>query len=180
MNGQIELKWNGRKVTVMGGPYRDKPANVKGVKLAQEIKAPADVVFDIADFQAPNVNDCNAPLYKALDILEQDGVIYVGCMGGIGRTGMFLSLLVKTIATDEQARMRSSWWGKVRQFFGFPASSNQNALMIYDPVGYVRAHYLSYAVETAAQQKLIEQFEPQILLTTRLIYKDFLRKSNGL
>lgn len=171
MNGQIEVKLNGRKVTVMGGPYRDKPSNVRGVKLAQEINAFADVVLDVPDFGVPTLEALNQPIYKALEILEEDGVIYVGCMGGIGRTGMFMALLVKTLGALAYHRARDSWWGRLKMKFGnYPANMDIAQQCAY-PVKYVRDRYLDHAVETSEQEELVKSFKADDLIRVRFIYK---------
>jgi hypothetical protein len=167
MNGQIEVLYKGNKVTVMGGRYLDKPEGIRGVKLAQEIDAPADVVLDVPDFGVPSLRALNVPIGKALDILEEDGVIYVGCMGGIGRTGMFIALLIKSIGVVEFNRQVNGFWGRVKRFFGvFPLKMDVGQ-MVYDPVQFVREEYLSHAVETSQQAKLVTDYDPEPLLTHR-------------
>ena len=162
MNGMIEIQLNGRRVTVIGGPYRDKPEGIKGVKLAQEIDAPYEIKLDIADFSIPDGGDTFVATLKALDVLERDGVIYVGCMGGIGRTGMFIALLVKAIGyynlNREYAGVRG-WWNRLLKYFGFSTEVDLCKYMINEPVAYVREHYLSYAVETKLQERFVDEFE---------------------
>jgi hypothetical protein len=167
MNGQIEVKYKGNKVTVMGGPYLDKPTNIRGVKLAQEIDAPADVLLDVPDFGVPSLNALNVPIGKALDILEEDGVIYVGCMGGIGRTGMFIALLMKTIGVCEFNKQVNGFWGRVKRFFKIFPLRLETGCMVYDPVQYVREEYLSHAVETKQQEQLVQEYDPEPLLAHR-------------
>lgn len=171
MNGKLELKLNGNKVTVMGGPYLDKPEGIRGVKLAQEIDAPADIILNVPDFGVPTLASLNTPIYEALEVLEQDGVIYVGCMGGIGRTGMFMALLVKTLGTMEYNRARASLWGRIKMYFGkFPATL-EIAKRISRPVEYVRENYLGHAVETSQQMRLISDFSADDLLRDRYAYQ---------
>ncbi len=167
MNGMIETKLLGRKVTVMGGPYRDRPHEVRGVKLAQEIESTADVVLDIPDFGVPTLKACDDAIYQALKILCEDGVIYIGCMGGIGRTGMFMAMLIKTIAIIEQDRAARTWWGRVKIFFNQYPSTVENGYMIYEPVEYVREQYLTTAVETDEQYKLVGKYDPTEMLAIR-------------
>jgi hypothetical protein len=172
MNGQLELKLNGRKVTVMGGPYRDKPSNVKGVKLAQEINIRADVTLDVPDFGVPALKALNNPIYNALTILESEGAIYVGCMGGIGRTGMFMAVLVKTIGFINYRADRESLWGRIKLYFGMFSSNLETAKMISDPVEYVRANYLFHAVETPEQEQLVAAYDPKPVLAARKCVAD--------
>ena len=164
MNGQIEVLYKGNKVTVMGGPYLDKPEGIKGVKLAQEIDAPAAVVLDVPDFGVPTYRALNDPIFKAIRILDEDGVIYVGCMGGIGRTGMFMACLIKTIGFLNYRRDRASLWGRIKLYFGYYSSNLETAKMVSDPVEFVREHYLDHAVETKAQEKLVSDFNPKAVI----------------
>jgi len=167
MNGSIELELNGRKVTVMGGRYLDKPAGVRGVKLAKEIDAPADVVLDIPDFGVPAHSVLNQPLYETLKILDEDGQVYIGCMGGIGRTGMFIAILLRCIGIEELNRAEKTWWGKLRIFFKQYPSTNENGYMVYEPVKYVRAVYLPAAIETKEQERLVASYDPGPMLIAR-------------
>jgi len=175
MNGSIEVKLNGRKVTVMGGPYRDRPKGIRGVKLAKEINAAADVVLDIPDFGVPRMDALNDPLYKALRILEEDGVIYVGCMGGIGRTGMFMALLIKCLGSLAYHRARASLWGRIKMKFGnYPANLDIAKQCAY-PIEYVREHYLGHAIETESQEQLIADFSADDLIKVRGIRRAILK-----
>lgn len=167
MNGMIETKLLGRKVTVMGGPYRDRPHEIRGVKLAQEIESTADVVLDIPDFGVPTNHQVDKALYQALKILCEDGVIYLGCMGGIGRTGMFMAILIKTIGIMNLERDRKTWWGRIKNFFNQYPSTLENGYMIYEPVDYVRDNYIPNAVETEEQYSFASDYDPEKMLAIR-------------
>jgi len=165
MNGQIETKLLGRKVTVMGGPYREKPEGIKGVKLAQEINSPADVVLDIPDFGVPTNHQVDKAVYQALKILCEDGVIYLGCAGGIGRTGMFMAILMKTIAILNIRVEEKTLWYKIKNFLGYAASPYLG--MRNFSVYYVREEYLSTAVETDEQYSFVSHYDPEKMLAIR-------------
>lgn len=167
MNGQIETKLLGRKVTVMGGRYREKPEGIKGVKLAEEIDAPADVVLDIPDFGVPTFKQVDNAIYRALQILLEDGVIYIGCMGGIGRTGMFMAMLIKTIGIMNLQDAEKTLWGRIKRFFKQYPSTLENGSMIYEPVEYIRDNYLSNAVETDQQYRMAGSYDPEEMLLIR-------------
>jgi hypothetical protein len=81
--------------TVYGGPYLDIPEGFQGVKLAKEIKTPCHVSIPIKDFSIPATSALDAGLYKAVGLLLQGEPVYAGCMGGRGRTGLFLAILAK-------------------------------------------------------------------------------------
>jgi hypothetical protein len=81
--------------TVYGGPYRDRPEAFRGVKLAKEIKSPCHVSIPIRDFSIPETSVLNAGLENAVYLLLKGEPVYAGCMGGRGRTGLFLAILAK-------------------------------------------------------------------------------------
>lgn len=165
MNGQIETKLLGRKVTVMGGPYREKPTGIKGVKLAPEINAGCNVILDIPDFGIPTIHAVDDAVYQSLKILCNEGEIYIGCMGGIGRTGMFMAILIKTIGTLNMQAEEKTWWYKIKQFFGTRPSEYLG--MRDFPVQFVRDEYLSTAVETDEQYSFVSRYDPEEMLDIR-------------
>ncbi len=152
----------------MGGPFRDAPEGVPNVKLAKEIAQIATIHLDIPDFQTPEPYELQRAVRHAMYELLDNHEIYVGCMGGIGRTGMFLGCLMVAIGRFEEARIRRTFWGKVKQFFGLASTPNENTLMIHTPVEYVRAHYIPHAIETQEQEQVVRQFRCP-LLTKELV-----------
>jgi protein-tyrosine phosphatase len=140
-NGQITIKlgWKyGWQTAVFhGGPFKyfKTGDNRVGVCLLEHQPPNWDVIaLPIKDFGVPrddqtqNVEEAILQAYAA----AFDGKdVYVGCTGGIGRTGTFISLLVKATLED-------------------------SAL---DPVALVRGQYLSYAVETDEQHEYVEDFD---------------------
>ena len=162
MKGAIELELNGRKVTVIGGPYRDKPRELKGVKLAEEIDAAYDLKLDIPDFSVPNPEEAYIATLEAIDLLDKQGAIYVGCMGGIGRTGLFMALIVKGVGyynLSDQCSGLLGKWNRFKRFLGWSNGIDECGNMIRHPVEFVRAFYLEHAVETQQQYKFVNQFE---------------------
>jgi hypothetical protein len=95
-NGSIPLRLgNLINTTVYGGPYRNCPASMFGVKMAEEIQAPHDVSVPTRDFCVPEIGDMRRGVMLALMAMVQGEDVYAGCMGGIGRTGLFLGVLAK-------------------------------------------------------------------------------------
>lgn len=121
----------GKKFTqVYGGPYRERPADMFGVKMAAEIKQACDVDIPTRDFGTPNVTLLSRGLTDVLEhMVKKDGNVYVGCMGGIGRTGLFMAVLAKAFGQTK------------------------------DPVTYTRRNYLASAVETGDQRKFVADFK---------------------
>lgn len=87
---------------IYAGPFFNYPGGMFSVKLAPEVPKEANYTIPVRDFGVPEHPE---PVYTALDLvlrrLPRDEPVYVGCMGGIGRTGLFLSLLAKTLGIDD-------------------------------------------------------------------------------
>jgi len=129
-NGFLTIRVGHINSIVVGGPYLDKPTHYLGIKMAKEIEAPCQVNIPTADFSVPDVKQLRRGLLQALALMAQDKDLYVGCMGGIGRTGLFLAALAKVMKAGGHLRDR-------------------------DPIEYVREEYLSTALETREQQHFI-------------------------
>lgn len=96
--GQLKLGLNRRQYFVVtGGPFMDCPPTMKGVKMAKEIQKACAVDIPTADFQVPALETLQKGLSKALDLILAGEPVYVGCMGGRGRTGLFLAILAKAL-----------------------------------------------------------------------------------
>ena len=139
-NGSIPLRI-GRLIdtTVYGGPYRQVPELFWGVKMAEEIDHPHMVDIPTKDFSVPEVNVLKAGIVKALMAMINEEDVYAGCMGGIGRTGIFLAALAKVQIEYRKTKHRA---GRGE-----------------DPVAYVRQHFIPHAVETAEQKQYIADLD---------------------
>jgi hypothetical protein len=128
-NGKVvlPLHW-GQSLVVLGGRYRSKPDDVLGVKMAKEIALPCAVDIPSKDFGVPTDEALEQGMYDTLKLLAGNELLYVGCAGGIGRTGTFLALLLKAWGFDE-------------------------------PMKHLRQVYMSRAVETLQQEKLVQTFK---------------------
>jgi protein-tyrosine phosphatase len=82
--------------TIQGGPYKDCPWNSFGVRVAEEIRKDAEVVIPIQDFSVPTKKEMNKGMVPIVDAILQGKQVYVGCMGGKGRTGLTLAIIAKT------------------------------------------------------------------------------------
>ena len=89
---------------VIGGPYRSRPADYFGVKMAIEIKAPCDVDIPTHDFHVPSYADLDKGVRASLMPIARNQKVYAGCMGGIGRTGLFMGALAKTLNLPEPVK----------------------------------------------------------------------------
>jgi protein-tyrosine phosphatase len=96
MLGNLKLPlYFGSHYMVWGGPYLERPQGMVSVKLAREINAPADLELPIKDFSTPEQAATDAVMRVAVAFILRGEPLYAGCMGGRGRTGLFLSLLAK-------------------------------------------------------------------------------------
>lgn len=102
MLGQLKLPVNKRQYfLVVGGPFRDCPSTMKGVKMAKEIQAECAVDIPTVDFQVPDRKLMYRGMHKAMDLLLAGEPLYVGCMGGKGRTGLFLAVMAKAFGVKK-------------------------------------------------------------------------------
>ncbi len=94
-NGSLYLPLGKKNVRVWGGPFRSRPLNMKGIKMAEEIRAACDVDIPTPDYGVPSRSMLVAGLNRTVDHILHGDPVYVGCMAGRGRTGLFLAILAK-------------------------------------------------------------------------------------
>lgn len=94
----------GKYYEVTGGPYVAKPRQMTGVKMAVEIQLHNDGSQEISiptkDFQVPDTLTLQRGLRKAVWAIVNGRQVYVGCMAGRGRTGLFLSILARAFGYE--------------------------------------------------------------------------------
>ncbi len=119
-----------RKLHFIFGPYAHRVPGTFGVRLTEDyqLDAPCDLHFPIKDFGVPRPVDFEELLITLINIADTGRVLYVGCYGGIGRTGMVVAGLARALVITD------------------------------DPVRWARTNYLGHAVETDGQQELIRIF----------------------
>lgn len=130
MHKAVTLRYQRRALHFIAGPYVERIAGTIGVKLAAEIVAPHDIDLPIEDFETPTARELEDALMKALKMSMAGHLLYLGCMGGKGRTGMFLAALHRALTDGSE-----------------------------DSVQWVRRVYLPDAVETAAQRALVASYD---------------------
>jgi len=141
-NGSMPLRiGNLINAPVFGGPYKEHRyyPHMFGVKMAEEIDRPCDVDIPTKDYHVPKVSDLRAGVIMALMAMITGKTVYAGCMGGIGRTGIFLAALAK-VQIEYRKRKHRKGRGD-------------------DPVEYVRKHFIPNALETDEQVKYIADFD---------------------
>ena len=104
-NGKLPIKlgWAGayRSFEITGGPF-DNFVQAEGrfgvCVRAEPVRRPhAGVTLPIHDFSVPRMpkDQVDCVIQRALGEALDGKEVYVGCMGGWGRTGLFLALLAK-------------------------------------------------------------------------------------
>jgi hypothetical protein len=112
MLGQLKLPlFLGRYHVICGGPFRSRPKDMPAIKLAVEIDASADLKLDIEDYNVPEQQALDEVLRKAVTMILHGEPMYAGCMGGKGRTGLFLAILAKAFGVrDPVAYVRRHYY----------------------------------------------------------------------
>jgi hypothetical protein len=99
MLGTLDLPLReGRAFTVIGGPFTDHASRYPtcvGVKMAKEIDRRCDISIPTRDFNVPSLDDLNKGLEAAVNNILAGKPVYIGCMAGRGRTGLFMAILAK-------------------------------------------------------------------------------------
>lgn len=128
--GFFPLRLGHIKADIVGGPYRSKPAECYGIKMAEEINADCVISIPTEDYCVPDTGRLVAGLYCGIVLAQQQVPIWVGCWGGIGRTGLYFAALAKVMARYQKLTKQK---------------------VTIDPIKYVRKHYYAHAVETPEQ-----------------------------
>ena len=114
----VKLPWylTGFSMTFTGGPFDLYEAwrtpNSFGMCVrAEAVPKSADAVLKIQDYNVPKVKaDVQAALEATIWAALSGKDVYVGCMGGWGRTGLFFALIAKALgAKDPVAFVRSTY-----------------------------------------------------------------------
>jgi hypothetical protein len=94
-DGHMDLEYYGWKGRLHGGPFRNKPDHMFGIKMASEVALDAHVDVPCDDFQVPPIAEFVAALRTGVVALISGEEVYVGCLGGIGRTGLYFAAMAK-------------------------------------------------------------------------------------
>lgn len=144
MNGKLKVNIGKVQGVLIGGPYKAKPMKMLGIKMAAEIQASHSVSVPTEDFNVPTLEDLTTGIVSGLMLLRQSSELYVGCMGGIGRTGLYLAAIRKVQLAVE---------------FGWTKKTLDQDRLGQQAIIQVRAEYLPSAVETKQQQEYIRKLD---------------------
>lgn len=139
----IVYEANGVHAKIHGGPYARRPKGMPGIKMAQELPYQCDVDIPTADFSVPNKRVLTRGMAQAISLMRNHPEVYVGCMGGVGRTGLFMAMMHRLELMIKGASDRTQ--------------TGVQAIM------YVRKNYNPHAVETAQQEAYVMQFDLKLL-----------------
>ena len=106
--------------------------------MAAEIKNKCALDLPIKDFSVPTQEEMQRLIFRYINLLPYKINWYVGCIGGIGRTGLFLTCLVKVV-------------------------NEIDGVCFGDPIKYIRLVYHFCAVETKEQEDFVKNFNPTYL-----------------
>lgn len=149
LNLKVPFRIGPITASIFGGPFRKFDSGVrrlKGVKMAEEIDHPHHVSIPTEDFSIPDTKDMECGVISALKHVLEGNDLYVGCMGGIGRTGLFMGVL-----------------GKVLHDYRID-HPDEEITWVDDPVVWVRTHYKSHAIETEEQQHFVRNFNTENII----------------
>jgi hypothetical protein len=94
-----------QKIEVVGGPYRRRPGDHYGVCLLESEPASYGVWLPIPDFSIPESReDVEYALKEVLHQCMLERRVWIGCAGGLGRTGLVLALLAKVAGYSHPVR----------------------------------------------------------------------------
>ncbi len=103
------------------------------INMAAELTAKlskSNIHLHVHDFQVPeNDQQMRFALLIAVQALTEGNDVVVNCMGGVGRTGLFMAVIVGLLKPN-----------------------------VGDPIAFVRENYNEHAVETAAQRDWVSSF----------------------
>lgn len=103
----LSLGWRGAglNIVITGGPFDAYPGRQKAFGVcvrAEYVPEEKDVHLPIRDFDVPSSSAAvEKALKKAFTAAIDGRPVYVGCMGGWGRTGLFLALMAKAVGIDD-------------------------------------------------------------------------------
>jgi hypothetical protein len=135
------------KARVFGGPFRNYikgQRRLVGIKMALEIQHPHEFKVDTLDYSVPSMQAMHAGIRYGLEKIIEGCDLYVGCMGGTGRTGLYMACLAKVMQEYDGGDL--------------PLKTPEVSYS-FVPVQYVRDYYKPHAVETEEQIEFVSKFD---------------------
>ena len=120
------------------------------IKLAPELPHDADLTINIPDFGLPTVEDTRSMVAA----MERHEHVFMGCMGGIGRTGTMIGCVLQSY----RARRRKTIGYKFNKLFRRTHKTDPE-FHPADPVKWVRKNFKGHAIETDEQEAFVRDFK---------------------
>ena len=96
---------NGRKM--FGGSFFDAPPPWEDFLtinlMAESPQLPSDLYLPIQDYSVPSDPELMTEIFEKIKASPED--VYVGCWGGIGRTGLFMSCYLKYTGVEDPLKV---------------------------------------------------------------------------
>lgn len=98
----IKLPFGVSERYITAGSFKNYPGtHFYGLKLAPEVPVLANCVVQVPDFGLPEVEATYSALRILLYRIAMGQKVYLGCMGGYGRTGTFLALIYRCLGVED-------------------------------------------------------------------------------
>lgn len=99
----VTFQYERHHFNIFAGPYRLRPQNTFGVLVAAEINNECNIKLHLRDFGVPSLGQ-TIDWQKGVELTIRAGLRgdrpYVGCMGGLGRTGLMLASVAKALGEE--------------------------------------------------------------------------------
>ena len=89
---------------IYGGSYLNCPDDMYLVKMAEEIDLYCDQDVPTMDFGVPDPVVLKKAMWGTVKALWRKERVFVGCMGGTGRTGLFMAAMAKLAGEEDPVR----------------------------------------------------------------------------
>lgn len=91
----VDFEVNGVARRMYGGSFFHAPEDDKflTINLMEEYPLPCDFYLPIKDYSCPTDIQAMFDIFEEIEKSNKD--VYVGCFGGVGRTGLFMSCFLK-------------------------------------------------------------------------------------
>lgn len=121
----------GQFYTIYGGPYPVRPMRMVGVKLDPKQHVPYDIALDIDDFKTPDMAETLEVVHEIAKEIVAGNPVYIGCMGGWGRTGTIMACVAKAFGdTTPIARTRAEYQSRAIENY-----AQEDFVRDFEPLG---------------------------------------------
>jgi len=150
---QWQSRWFGAG-TLYAGPFRRMSegspimSSMVGINMAKEIPG-GDYRVEVGDFDVPEAGRMLQAILYCYAAHQRDLRVYIGCMGGVGRTGTFLACWMKVVGARDPV-------GYVREHYNSHACETkaQERFVRDFPVWAMRWYWLTHRVRMGAVRAL--------------------------